>query len=101
MNNSIVEVTIVPLGTSSTSLSYYVAEVEKVLKKYKELNSTLTPMSTIIEGDLDLILEVIREMHETPFIKGADRVSTRILIDDRRDKEASMAEKIKAVKSKL
>ncbi len=33
MSNAIVEVTIVPLGTGSTSLSYYVAEVEKVLRK--------------------------------------------------------------------
>lgn len=101
MNKSIVEVTIVPLGTSSTSLSNYVAEVEKVLKKYKELNSTLTPMSTIIEGDLDLILKVIREMHEVPFINGAKRVSTRISIDDRRDKNSSMQKKLDSVKKKL
>ena len=101
MNKSIVEVTVVPLGTSSTSLSSYVADVEKVLEKYKELKSTLTPMSTIIEGDLDLILKVVREMHEVPFINGAVRVSTRISIDDRRDKEASMKNKLDSVKKKL
>ena len=101
MNKSIVEVTIVPLGTSSTSLSYYVAEVEKVLEKYKELKLTLTPMSTIIEGDLDLILKAIREMHEVPFSNGAKRVSTRISIDDRRDKVATMKNKINSVKDKL
>jgi uncharacterized protein YqgV (UPF0045/DUF77 family) len=40
-------------------------------------------------------------MHETPFLNGAKRVSTRIGIDDRRDKTLSMAGKMEAVKSKL
>ena len=100
MKNSIVQVTIVPLGTGSTSLSQYVADVEKVLEKYSDLNHQLTPMSTIIEGDLNRILEAVREMHEVPFRNGAQRVSTKISIDDRRDKEASMDAKIAAVKSK-
>jgi len=97
----IVEVTTVPLGTDSTSLSAYVADLEKVLAKYTHIKTQLTPMSTIMEGDLDDIFTAIREMHETPFLKGAKRVSTRISIDDRRDKTASMEGKIKAVKDKM
>jgi uncharacterized protein (TIGR00106 family) len=97
----VVEVTVVPLGTGSTSLSSYVAGVEKVLAKYKNIKTMLTPMATILEGDLDEILTVIREMHETPFLNGAKRVSTRISIDDRRDKHLSMKGKIEAVKAKL
>ena len=101
MNNVIVEVTVVPLGTASTSLSSYVAEVEKVAKKHSNIKRLLTPMSTILEGDLDEILKIIREMHEAPFKKNARRVSTRIVIDDRRDKKGSMEGKLKSVKSKL
>ncbi len=100
MNKTIAEITVVPLGTGSTSLSQYVADVENVLKKYSDLKTKLTPMSTVVEGDLDRILEAVREMHETPFKKGAKRVSTRLSIDDRRDKEASMDAKIESVKSK-
>jgi len=100
-NPVIVQVTVVPLGTGSTSLSAYVAKVEKILENYKNIRSMLTPMATILEGDLDEILSVIREMHEAPFINGAERVSTRISIDDRRDKKLSMDGKVKAVKSKL
>jgi uncharacterized protein (TIGR00106 family) len=100
MKKTIVEVTVVPLGTGSTSLSQYVADVENVLKKYTDLKFELTPMSTVIEGDLERILIAVREMHETPFKKGAMRVSTRISIDDRRDKEASMKSKIDSVKNK-
>lgn len=98
---AIVEVTIVPLGTGNPSLSKYVVECHKILKKEKNLNYMLTPMGTIIEGDLDEILSVIRKMHEVPFGEGATRVSTQIKIDDRRDKEITMDSKVKSVQNKL
>ncbi len=98
---AIVEVTIVPLGTGDTSVSKYVAKCHKVLEEQKEINYMLTPMGTIIEGDLDKILQVIRQMHEIPFGQGAKRVSTMIKIDDRRDKDSSMEGKILSVQNKL
>ena len=79
---AIAEVTIAPLGTGSPSVSRYVAECHKVLAQEKGLKYQLTPMSTIIEGDLDRILEAVRKMHEVPFAAGAMRVSTSIKIDD-------------------
>jgi uncharacterized protein (TIGR00106 family) len=101
MGHVIAEVTVVPLGTATPSLSAYVAGVEKVLAKYTNIKTLLTPMATILEGDLDEILTAVRQMHETPFLNGAQRVSTRISIDDRRDKQLSMEGKVKAVKEKL
>ncbi len=98
---AIAEVTIAPLGTGSPSVSRYVAECHKVLAQEKGLKYQLTPMSTIIEGDLDRILEAVRKMHEVPFAAGAMRVSTSIKIDDRRDKELTMAGKIQSVEEKL
>ncbi|MCP5103562.1 MAG: MTH1187 family thiamine-binding protein [bacterium] len=97
----VVQVTVVPLGTGTPSLSAYVAGVEKVLAGYTNIKTMLTPMSTILEGDLDEILTAVREMHEAPFLDGAQRVSTRIGIDDRRDKTVTMEGKVEAVKSKL
>ena len=101
MAHVIAEVIVVPLGTATPSLSAYVAGVEKVLAKYSNIKTLLTPMATILEGDLDEILTAVRQMHETPFLNGAQRVSTRISIDDRRDKRLSMEGKVKAVKEKL
>lgn len=98
---AIVEVTIVPLGTGDTSVSKYVAKCHKVLKEEKEIKHILTSMGTVLEGDLDKVLETIRRMHEVPFEEGAKRVSTMIKIDDRRDKVSSMEGKIQAVKNKL
>lgn len=98
---AIAQATIVPLGTASTSVSKYVAGCHKILKDEKRIKYELTPMATIFEGELDVILEVIRKMHEIPFENGAKRVLTTINIDDRRDKEASMDQKLNSVREKL
>ena len=98
---AIVEVTIAPLGTSSTSLSRHVAGCHKILMAASDLKYELNAMGTVIEGDLSRILEVVRQMHEVPFGEGAQRVSTLIRIDDRRDKASTMSAKIQAVKEKL
>ncbi|AOT68479.1 MTH1187 family thiamine-binding protein [Geosporobacter ferrireducens] len=98
---AIVETSIVPLGTGDTSISHYVAACHCILQAENRVNYELTAMGTIIEGDLDIILDVIRRMHEVPFESGALRVSTTIKIDDRRDRRASMAGKTQAVTDKL
>ena len=97
---AVVFVTIAPLGTGTPSLSKYVAGVEKILRA-TTLKHQLTAMGTIIEGDLDEILAVIRKMHEHPFTQGAVRVSTLIKIDDRRDKAHTIAGKMRSVEEKL
>lgn len=97
---AVVEVCLIPIGIKETSVSKYVAEAEKILMaegvKYK-----LNPMGTVIEADADKALEVIRKMQESVFDKGADRVYSVIKMDDRRDKKASMEQKIKSVEDKL
>lgn len=98
---AIVEVTITPLGTDSTSVSKYVAACHQVLVEENNINYQLTPMGTIIEGDLDTILQLVRKMHEMPFSQGVQRVGTHIKIDDRRDRPTSMQHKIRSVQDKL
>lgn len=98
---ALVEATIVPLGTGDTGVSKYVADCHKVLFDEARVKYQLTPMGTIFEGELDVVLEVIRKMHEVPFEKGAMRVSTSIKIDDRRDKQGTMEQKMKSVTEKL
>ena len=98
---AIAEVTIIPIGTGSTSLSSYVVDLQHVLEQQKNIQYTLTSMSTIIEGSLDDIFTAIRAIHEAPFQMDAQRVSTSIKIDDRRDKESSSAQKLRSVREKL
>ena len=93
---AIAEVSVVPIGTKSTSLSSYVAGCLKVLEG-SGLIYELHGMGTIIEGELKEILDVVLKMHEVPFKAGALRVVTSIKIDDRRDKEASAKAKVESV----
>lgn len=99
---AIIDITIVPIG-KDTGMSEEVAEIEKVLNKYTDkIDVQLTPMSTLIEGDIKDLLAVIEEIHEVPFTRGAQRVSTNIRIDDRRDKEGKqMKSKIESVQNKM
>ncbi len=97
---AILEINIVPLGTATPSVGRYIANCLKVLEKSTE-NYQLTPMGTIVEGDLDHLLHLARQMHEVSFQKGVKRVVTTIRIDDRRDKQANPAEKVKSVRKKM
>lgn len=93
----IVEISVVPVGTNSTSVSPYVRTALEVIKK-SGLNYELNPMGTCIEGDWDKIFAVIKEIHETLAALGCTRLVTTIKIDDRRDKSVTMKEKVARVK---
>ena len=98
MKDSVIaELKVVPLGTQSASLSKYVAAVIDVVRQAKGITYQITPMGTVVQGPLAQVLAVAQEMHEVPFNMGANRVSTTISIDDRRDKLITMESKVKAV----
>ncbi len=98
---AIAEVSVVPLGTKTPSVSQYVARAVKVLEQEKDIMYEVTAMGTIIEGDLDKILAVVKKMHERTFGEGVVRVLTTIKIDDRQDKAQGMKEKVDSLKNKL
>lgn len=98
---AILEISVVPIGTKGTSLSRYVADCIKVLRKEKKVNYELTSMGTNLEGNLKDLIKIALKMHEVPFLKGAPRVLTTLKIDDRRDKKGTLEGKKKAVQSKL
>lgn len=94
------EISVVPVGTGTTSVSAYVAGMIKRLKA-REAKFQLGPMGTIVEGDMDELLEIAKELHAVPFGMGALRVLTTIKIDDRRDKPLSAEGKVRSVEEKL
>lgn len=101
---AIVDVVVIPVGTEGPSVSEYIADIQLILEKQKEagiIDYQLTPMNTLIEGDLKDLLEIIQEIHESPFNKGLDRVCTNIRIDDRRDKSRKMNDKLDSVNKHL
>jgi uncharacterized protein (TIGR00106 family) len=98
---AIAEVSVVPLGTETPSVSKYVARAVKILQQEKDVKYEITPMGTIIEGDLDKILAVVRKMHEGTFGEGVVRVLTTVKIDDRRDRAQGMKEKVNSLRREL
>jgi uncharacterized protein (TIGR00106 family) len=96
----IAELTVVPSGVGP-SVSDYVARAQTVIRKHTRVKSQLTPMSTILEGELDDVLAVVHEVHECTFDDRVQRVLTLLKIDDRRDKVLSMQGKLDSVAARL
>ncbi len=98
---AIAEISVVPLGTGTPSVSRYVARALRVLEGEKDIKYELTAMGTIIEGDLERLLNLAAKMHQSAFDAGAMRVVTTVKIDERRDKPSSITGKVAAVKREL
>jgi uncharacterized protein (TIGR00106 family) len=98
---AIAEISIIPLGTKTPSVSKYVARAVKVLQQERDLKYQITSMGTIIEGRLDKILAVAEKMHEGTFGREVTRVITIIEIDDRRDQASSIKGKMNSLMTEL
>jgi uncharacterized protein (TIGR00106 family) len=97
---AIAAVSISPVG-EGVSVSRFVAAAVRIAREEKRVRVRLDPMFTTLEGELDVVLGLIRRMHEAVFEAGAVRVGTVIKIDDRRDRAASMEEKVQGVERQL
>ncbi|MFQ5636420.1 MAG: MTH1187 family thiamine-binding protein [bacterium] len=72
----------VPVGTGD-EIKEMLAKAMTIVDK-SELDYQLTAMGLIIEGDWDEIMAIIRKCHQE-IMNFADRLSTSIMIDDRKD----------------
>jgi uncharacterized protein (TIGR00106 family) len=87
---AVAEISVVPIGTGSASISGDVAAAVGLLLSEKRLKYELTA-----------ILRAAGRMHQAVLDGGAQRVLTSIRIDDRRDKPLTMRGKVKSVERKL
>jgi uncharacterized protein (TIGR00106 family) len=96
------EVSIIGLGRQSASASEYVAEMQRRLQKQDKVRFKLNAMGTELEGKVEDILEVVRELHNVPFEAGLPRVYTVLKIDERMDKPTqTLEDKVKSVEEQL
>ena len=98
---AMIEVSVVPVGTGSPSVSEYVAGALQLLRDEPGIKYELTAMGTIIEGDLQQILTLAGMMHRSAFETGAKRVVTTIKVDERKDKSLTIRGKVESVETKL
>ena len=93
---AIAAVSISPIGVG-TSVSRYVAAALEVVCAQTRVRYRLDPMFTTLEGELDEIYALVHAMQEAVFAAGAERVSTVLKIDDRRDRAQRMEDKVSVV----
>jgi len=89
---------IVPVAVGP-SLSPYVAEVLDLVDN-SGLSYRLTSMGTIVEGEWDEVIQLIRKCHEAA-MSHSGRVLTNISIDDRKGLGGRIDGKVKSVEEKL
>jgi len=95
--NVIAEFSVHPIG-EGTSVSRYVRAALAELRKTKGLRLQVTPMATVIEAaKLPEVLAAVEAAHEAVFKLGANRVYFVLKVDDRRDKQRHMEDKVRAV----
>jgi len=97
---AIAAVSISPVG-AGTSVSRHVAAALAVVRAQDRVRYRLDPMFTTLEGELEDIYALVHRMQEAVFSAGAERVSTVIKIDDRRDRAVRMEDKVAAVERRL
>lgn len=97
---AIMEISVVPVGTKTPSISQFVADCVRILDE-RGIPYELTAMGTEVEGEVEELLRLAAQMHQAPFARGAQRVLTTIKIDDRRDKASRIKGKKEAVLTRL
>ena len=91
------EVSIFPVG-EGVSLSKWVGRCLKIIDG-SGLRYQLNPMGTVIEGDYDEVMEVIRRCHMA-VLEDTERVSAYIKIDDRKGTKEAMLKKVQSVEER-
>ncbi len=95
------EITVLGLGRSDPSASEYIAEIQRRLAAQEKVGYELGPMGTSLEGETADILEIARELHSVPFDLGLPRAYSVLKIDERRDKQQTLADKVASVNDRL
>jgi uncharacterized protein (TIGR00106 family) len=93
---ALLEISVVPVGTGSSSFSSSVADIVKLLQE-KGIKYQVTPTATILEGDIDQLLDVAKAIHQHTLMNGANRVITNMMIDERTDKSMEMEQQVTSV----
>ncbi len=97
---TLMQISVVPVGTGSTSVGDYVADIERYLRG-KAVEHSLHDMGTIIAGSTKELLQLAGEIHRLPLTRGAERVVTTITLDERTDLDRKLGDKQRSVANRL
>jgi uncharacterized protein (TIGR00106 family) len=96
------EISIYPIGTNSTSTSFYIAKAIESIQNMKEIRYEINPMGTILESDsIDTIYHASKKMMEVVHNLGVSRVEVILKVDSRNDKQVKLEEKLNSIKKQM
>ena len=98
--NVIADLSVVPLGTASPSVSKEVAQVERILARFP-LKTNLHSNGTNIEGKWDDVSNAIKAIHTELHESGLVRIYCNMRWGTRTDKHQTIEEKVKKVEQLL
>jgi uncharacterized protein (TIGR00106 family) len=78
-----------------------VAEIQRRLAAQDRVHYRMHAMGTSLEGSTQDILQVVGELHAVPFEMGLPRVYTVLKLDERRDREQTLDDKVASVQRLL
>lgn len=90
---AVAELQVIPLGVG-VSVREQVRRAQAIIRD-SGLVVQEHSFGTNVEGDIDTILEVVREIHETLHAEGTPRLSTAIKLGTRLDKDPDLASKLR------
>ncbi|RNA65521.1 MTH1187 family thiamine-binding protein [Prosthecochloris sp. ZM_2] len=98
---ALMDLTVIPLGgASGGGLSRLVADLENMLAE-SGLEFRLHDMGTTVSGPAGELFAVASKLHEHVFSTGVARVYTVVKVDDRRDREVRLGDKVASVEARL
>ena len=95
------DLTVIALGRAEASASAYIAEIQRRLAAQDRVGYEMHAMGTSLEGATADILAVFGELHAVPFEMGIPRVYSILKLDERRDREQTLADKVESVRRRL
>ena len=95
------DLTVLALGRREVSAGEYIAEIQRRLAAQDRVKSLMHAMGTSLEGPTEDILAVVGELHAVPFELGIPRVYSVLKLDERRDREQTLEDKVSSVKRLL
>ncbi len=95
------DLTVISLGRADASASAYVAEIQRRLAAQDRVRYRLHAMGTSLEGSTEDVLALVGELHAVPFELGVPRVYSVLKLDERRDREQTLDDKVRSVEQRL
>jgi uncharacterized protein (TIGR00106 family) len=95
------ELTVIGLGRAEASAGEYIAEIQRRLAAQDRVRYELHAMGTNLEGSTEDILAIVADLHRVPFEMGLPRVYSVLKLDERRDKEQTLGDKVRSVEERL